>query len=299
MRHTSYRRSPSAPGVTGAPCDALAYDNRADRGAVPGDVRSKALTGSGHLLGSGPERATYRRLGRLVAHGRRYTLCASLPRATKRCGRVAASEGLLEPTKVLRFGGREMVHGAGGSIGGFRNQQLELAELPDYSEVDFEPAARGYVTYSLVLWGLMVGLPVVLLPAVAGAVVFSVQVGIAAGGAAALLAVALTVYGYLDARVFGWAVRDHDLVTRQGVVWRKTLVVPLVRIQHVELASGPLERAFGTARLQVYTAGSGGADLVIYGLEPERAERLRGHLRTRIDDGTPEASTVVREGSRD
>jgi membrane protein YdbS with pleckstrin-like domain len=145
----------------------------------------------------------------------------------------------------------------------------------------------------------MVGLPVVLAPAVAGALAFRVEVGIAAGGAAALLAVALAVYGYLDARVFGWAVREHDLVTRQGVVWRKTVVVPLVRIQHVELASGPLERAFGTARLQVFTAGSGGADLVIYGLEPERAERLRGHLRTQIDDVVQETSTVVHEVSRD
>lgn len=83
------------------------------------------------------------------------------------------------------------------------------------------------------LWGPMVGVPVVLLPAVGGALVFRVEVGIAAGGAATLLAVALAVSGYLDARMFGWAVREHDQVTRQGVVWRKTVVVPLVRIQHV------------------------------------------------------------------
>ncbi len=192
-----------------------------------------------------------------------------------------------------------MVHDAGGPVGGFRNQQVDVSELPDYSEVMLEPAARRNVTYSLVLWGLLVGLPVVLVPAVIGALVFRVEVGIAAGGAAALLAVALAVYGYLDAHVFGWAVREHDLVTRQGVVWRKTVVVPLVRIQHVELASGPLERAFGTSRLQVFTAGSGGADLVIYGLEPERADRLRGHLRTRIDDGTQETSAVAPGDSRD
>lgn len=188
--------------------------------------------------------------------------------------------------------------GGGRPPGGFRNQQVEVSELPDYAEVALEPVARGYVTFSLVLWGALIGLPVVLVTAIGGVLVFSMQVGLVAGLGALLLALALTVYGYLDARVFGWAVREHDLVTRQGVLWRKTVVVPLVRIQHVELASGPLERAFGTVRLQVFTAGSGGADLVVYGLEPERAERLRGYLRTRIDDTAPEASTAHKQAAR-
>ncbi len=182
--------------------------------------------------------------------------------------------------------------------GGFRNQQLDASRLPDHAEVAFEPVARGYMTYSLVLWGLVVGLPVVLVATVAGALAFGLEVALAAGGAAVLLAAALTAYGYLDARVFGWAVREHDLVTRQGLLWRKTLVVPLVRVQHVQLASGPLERVLGTQRLQVFTAGSAGADLVIYGLEPAQAERLRGHLRARIDDEMEELSgaTAIPDG---
>ena len=183
--------------------------------------------------------------------------------------------------------------GAAGPAGGFRNQQVDPSQLPDHSEVVLEPVARGYVTYSLVLWGLLVGLPVVLVATVAGVIAFGGQVGILAGAGALLVALGLTTYGYLDARVFGWAVREHDLVTRQGIIWRRTVVVPLVRIQHVEITSGPLERAFGTLRLQAFTAGSGGADLVIYGLEPERAERLRGYLRTRIEEVTAELAAEV------
>lgn len=178
---------------------------------------------------------------------------------------------------------------------GFRNQQLDPSQLPDHTAVSFAPVIRGYLTYALVLWGGLIGVPIVVIAAVGGTLAFGGTIGLAAGGAALLLAAALTVYGYLDARVFGWAVREQDLVTRQGIIWRKVVVVPLVRIQHVELASGPLERAFGAAQLQAFTAGSGGADLVIHGLAAERAEQLREYLRTHIDVDGPETTQVTEE----
>lgn len=181
------------------------------------------------------------------------------------------------------------------SVDGFRNQQLDLTALPDHEDVVLEPVARGYVTYSLVLWGLLVSLPVVIGATVVALLTVELPLALAIIGAALVLAAAMTGYGYLDARVFGWAIREHDLITRAGVLWRSTTVVPLVRVQHVELSSGPLERAFGTARLQVFTAGSGGEDLVIYGLEPTQAERLRSHLRRRIDAELEQQVTGVPE----
>lgn len=72
-----------------------------------------------------------------------------------------------------------------------------------------------------------------------------------------------------------WALRERDIVYRSGVVWRTTTAVPFNRIQHVETESTPLDRRFGLASLQVFTAGSAAGDLKIQGLPADVAERLR------------------------
>lgn len=72
-----------------------------------------------------------------------------------------------------------------------------------------------------------------------------------------------------------YAVRERDVIYRSGVVWRTVTAVPFNRIQHVETESTPLDRRFGLAALQVFTAGSAGGDLKIQGLPADVAERLR------------------------
>jgi uncharacterized protein len=73
----------------------------------------------------------------------------------------------------------------------------------------------------------------------------------------------------------GYAVRDRDLLYKSGVIWRSVTAVPFNRVQHVETASTPLDRRFGLASLELFTAGSSGGDLKIHGLPADVAERLR------------------------
>ncbi len=165
---------------------------------------------------------------------------------------------------------------------GFRNAQVDVAGLPDVRDVSLEAVIPSYTRYSIVT-NSAIGLAVAVAAGVGLGVGLDLRWGVLAAAAAlVVVAVPLAVYGLLDARRFGWALRDHDVITQQGVLWRKATVLPLVRIQHVETASGPIERAFGVRRLQAYSAGSGSADLVVYGLGPDRVERVRQHLLRRI-----------------
>ncbi|HEX6938126.1 MAG TPA: PH domain-containing protein [Longimicrobiales bacterium] len=79
-------------------------------------------------------------------------------------------------------------------------------------------------------------------------------------------------------RAWGFAVRDHDLVVRRGVLWRAISVVPHRRIQHVDTRDGPIERRLGLSRLIVHTAGAAGAWIGIPGLAQEDAAALRDRL---------------------
>lgn len=104
------------------------------------------------------------------------------------------------------------------------------------------------------------------------------------------LGVVIIVLGWLETRRRGYGLREHDLIYRRGLLVRRIQVLPLVRLQHVETLSNPVERAFGLVRLACFTAGGRGADLLLEGLSAERAEAVKQHLLMRLA-ATPGATS--------
>ncbi|MBD3897532.1 PH domain-containing protein [Halomonas sp. ML-15] len=94
---------------------------------------------------------------------------------------------------------------------------------------------------------------------------------------------------WCEARRRGYALREHDIVQRRGLLVQRFQALPLVRLQHIETRSNPLERCFGLVRLACFTAGGRSADVVIEGLPAARAEALKQQLLHRLQstaDGT-------------
>jgi uncharacterized protein len=124
----------------------------------------------------------------------------------------------------------------------------------------------------LVLWLVPATVAAVLLP------------WLFAGPAWALLAL-LPLAGLLWAwRMLGrnwaswrYAERADDLLISKGVLWHAQTIVPYGRMQLVEVTSGPVERHFGLAGVQLHTAAAA-TDARIPGLDPAEAERLRDRL---------------------
>lgn len=116
------------------------------------------------------------------------------------------------------------------------------------------------------------------------AVVTGVVTGLAVGPAWALLGAAwllVLAWGWVmlgrNWRSWRYAERADDLLISRGVLWREQTVVPYGRMQLVEVTSGPLERRFGLASVQLHTAAAA-TDAKIPGLVPAEAERLRDRL---------------------
>ena len=97
-----------------------------------------------------------------------------------------------------------------------------------------------------------------------------------------LVFVAALLLGLWHARLlfasWRWALRDDDVYASYGVVWRVTRSIPRVRVQHVDVTSGPIDRALGLVHVSLHVAGSAGAVLTIPGLAPKEAETLREAL---------------------
>lgn len=92
--------------------------------------------------------------------------------------------------------------------------------------------------------------------------------------------VAVWLYWFPKAsyRAWGYRIDERVLETRSGIFWQETKLLPLSRLQHVDLNRGPLERLNGLASLVLHTAGTHDAVLIIPGLESNRARDLRDRL---------------------
>ena len=104
-----------------------------------------------------------------------------------------------------------------------------------------------------------------------------------------LIAAALLILLYLVLwapprryRAWGYAMDPDELQVRRGVWTRVQTVVPLDRVQHIDVTRGPLEKMFGVATLVVHTAGTHNSIVTVPGLAPERAAEIRDVIREHV-----------------
>jgi hypothetical protein len=83
-------------------------------------------------------------------------------------------------------------------------------------------------------------------------------------------------------RRLGYAIDGRLLRTVRGWLFHTDTVVPFVRVQHIDVTRGPVDKMFGTASLVVHTAGTHNSVVVLPGLSPERAAEIRDAIRGEI-----------------
>jgi len=85
-------------------------------------------------------------------------------------------------------------------------------------------------------------------------------------------------------RAWGYRAGESDLELAHGVWTQVRTLVPLDRVQHIDISQGPLERAFAVCRLVLHTAGTAHSLVVLPGLSRATAERMRDEIRARIGE---------------
>ena len=83
-------------------------------------------------------------------------------------------------------------------------------------------------------------------------------------------------------RAWGYAEGEEELAIKRGLLVRVRTIVPFGRVQHIDVAQGPIERRYGLATLILHTAGTRGAAVPLPGLKHELAEAMRDRIRARI-----------------
>lgn len=80
-----------------------------------------------------------------------------------------------------------------------------------------------------------------------------------------------------------YALRQFDVHFQSGLLFFKTVSQPIMRIQHIEIERGPIERSAGLATLQVFSAGGASHTFEIPGLAHETAIELRQFILNHKD----------------
>ena len=102
-----------------------------------------------------------------------------------------------------------------------------------------------------------------------------------------LALISLTVVPQRIYRHIGYRLTDRLLQVVRGWMFHSDTIVPFVRVQHLDVTRGPVDKLFGTATLVVHTAGTHNSIVTVPGLAPEKAAEIRDvireHVRTDFD----------------
>lgn len=163
----------------------------------------------------------------------------------------------------------------------FTNPEIPIDSLPRHTEVEFHPISRRYLKKSLIQIGIMC----VVFLFVWG--IFALWVNILILQTSSLIFL-FCLFGYWFwntlklQNIYGYALREKDILYRRGFILNKITVVPFNRIQHVSINRDILDKRLNLSSLNIFTAGGSGSDIRIPGLDPQLAMDLKDSLTKKI-----------------
>ena len=187
----------------------------------------------------------------------------------------------------------------------FQNQQVRERQLPRFAHVSYTPLAR---RFALLRLGVVTAICLLTLAVATGiaTIVHIVEPELLSvpgvGNATTVIWMVLMSIVFLmvlpgwfvfaSARVIRYALREHDIIMQSGLFWKKEIIQPLKRVQHVEVTRGPLDKRFGIANVKLFSAGTGLSTFRIPGLEESLAERIRQYVLNYQEASTRRPSSL-------
>ena len=81
---------------------------------------------------------------------------------------------------------------------------------------------------------------------------------------------------------WGYKIGEGQLRVARGWLFRTDTIVPFVRVQHIDVGQGPIERWFGLSHLVVHTSGTHNSTVTLPGLHADLAAAMRETIRRHI-----------------
>ncbi len=85
-------------------------------------------------------------------------------------------------------------------------------------------------------------------------------------------------------RYWAYDLRAQELLLVRGIFNRVHTIIPLRRIQHLDVSQDLFEREYEVGKLVIHTAGTRSSDVILPGLSLVSAEALRDEMKEFITD---------------
>ena len=170
----------------------------------------------------------------------------------------------------------------------FTNKQLILDDLPQVKQVNFTLLDPKLKTRGMINMGILS-----LIFIIASAIVFftaPLTPFIFVSSMSLFFIIMFMIWPLISYPKKMFALRDHDILYKFGVIWKSFKAIPFNRLQHIEITRSPVDRFLGLATLVFYTAGGSMGDLRINGLTHHHAEEIREHILQIINKDDHEQS---------
>lgn len=168
----------------------------------------------------------------------------------------------------------------------FINPTIDISTLPKFEETKLKPLQKSYFKVMLIQFGIVYS---ILLIGIIGLYFISIEELIQDKIIYFVMAwLVLLILNFLYLKISfakkGFALREHDVIFKSGVVSETTTIVTNNRVQHVALHQGMLSRFFGLASIELFTAGGSASDLKINGLLLEDAKKIKESVSLKINE---------------
>ena len=150
-------------------------------------------------------------------------------------------------------------------------------------ELHLEPVERGYKNVLRVRMAVF-GLVLIIAGSVLDRLLLAPE-GLGGTALVAAIILALAIVIVAPQRIYKrlrYGMGERMLQVVRGWLFHTDTVVPLLRVQHLDVVRGPLDKMFGTSSLVVHTAGTHNSVVVVPGLAPARAAELRDVIREHV-----------------
>lgn len=168
----------------------------------------------------------------------------------------------------------------------FINPTIDISTLPKFEETVLNPLQKNYLKVILIQFTILYSVPlmgILVLYFISVEEIIQDNINFFVIGWLFLLIMNL-IFLIIGFAKKGFALREHDVIFKSGVVSETTTIVTNNRVQHVALHQGMLSRFFGLASIELFTAGGSTSDLKINGLLLEDAKKIKESVSLKINE---------------
>lgn len=95
----------------------------------------------------------------------------------------------------------------------------------------------------------------------------------------AYLVLSIIIYPMIEYRQWGYVIAEDRVTIKHGIFFIEVTVIPIVRIQHITIEKGLINRRLGIANVNIHTASG---SFVIEGVSNETADSVADSLKSRL-----------------